>query len=117
MKKIELKTEVNRDKSVSIRLSLLRIDDENPDDVMETFHRITLRPGDDLAFFRAENERHLAQPFSVSGIKGAPWPKIPDEEWVEVEQIVSILHTPERIAKRVADDQKRLTNAAQTVRK
>ena len=104
MKKIELKIEVNRDKSVSIRLSLLRIDEENPDDEIETFHRIMLVPGSDIVAVRAANEAHLSMPYIKSGIKGAPWPKIPDEEWAEVEAVASLIHTKERIDKRIAFD-------------
>lgn len=110
MKKIQIKTEIEKDKSISIRLSLFRIDDENPDDYIETFHRIFLRPGDDPIVFRAANEAHLAMPYAQSGIKGAPWPKIPDEEWSEVEAIVALMHTPERIQKRQADDAESMAN-------
>lgn len=121
-KKIELKTEILRDKSIRVRLSLIRFDEENPSDELEHFHSITLHPGASLDNFRASNEAHLAMPFSQSSIPGAPWPAIPDSEWAEVEAIAALIHTPERIAKRAADDEQRklkvseLINAAQAVR-
>jgi hypothetical protein len=111
MKKMELRIEVNRDKAIGIQLSLLRIDDENPNDLIETYHRMTLRPGDNIAAIRAANEAHLAMPYAQSGIQGAPWPKIPDAEWAEVEAIVALMHTPEVVAERRRVDAANAINA------
>ena len=113
MKKIDICVGTDRNRNIRVRLSLLFIDDASGAVMSEHYHSGTLLPGDNPQALRDAWDAHLANP--EGGIPGAPWPKIPDAEWAEVEQIVSILHTPERIAKRISDDQARL-NAAQAVR-
>lgn len=111
MKQIKVCIGTDDKKNIRVRLSLIAGEGMPP-----LYHSIALSPGDSVGNIRSLVEAHLAMPYEDSKIPGAPWPKIPDEEWAEVEQIVSILHTPERIAKRVSEDQKRFTNAAQAVR-
>lgn len=93
-------TDIN--KSIRIRLSLMIVDQESV--LSEQYHSVSIFPGADLLQIRTAIEAHLSTP--NGGIPGAPWPKIPDEEWAEVEQIASILHTPERIQKRRETDAK-----------
>jgi len=103
-KTIKIKVEIDEDKNIGVKLILIRSDPMNPEDSIETYHRIMIRPGDNIVAIRAANEMHLAMPFASSGIKGAPWPNIPDNEWMAVEAIVNLLHTPEQIAYRIQKD-------------
>ena len=90
-KKIEICIGTDRAKCFAARLSLLVVEDGKV--LSEHYHRINIAPGDNLAHIRAANEAHLANP--DGGIPGAPWPKIPDAEWAEVEQHIGIVHRPE----------------------
>lgn len=90
-KKIEICVGTDRMKCLRARLSLLVV--ENGRVLSEQYHSINIEPGADLAAIRAANEAHLAS--LRSGIPGAPWPKIPDAEWAEVEQHAAIIHKPE----------------------
>lgn len=117
MKKIDVCVGMDRARNLAVRLSLMIVDDDNPDVVLsERFHRMDIGPGYPLAQARSELEAHIGQPYAVNGIPGAPWPKIPDEEWAEVEQIAAILHTPERIAKRIEADRKAMAELAPITR-
>lgn len=93
-KKIELCIGSDRQKLLRARLSLLVV--ENGRVLSEQYHSISIEPGADLAAIRAANEAHLANP--DGGIPGAPWPKIPDAEWADVEQHIAILHKPEVVS-------------------
>jgi hypothetical protein len=93
-KKIAVCIGTDRTKHFIVRLSLMIVD--NGTVLSESFHRIHINPGDDLSLIRARNEAHLANP--DGGIPGAPWPKIPDSEWAEVEQLVGIVHTAEVVS-------------------
>lgn len=105
MKKIDVCVGMDRARNLMIRLSLLIVDDDNPEIVLaEQFLRWSASPGDNLTDIRSQLEIGIGNP--DSGIPGAPWPKIPDEEWAEVEQIAAILHTPERVAKRIEREEK-----------
>ena len=88
---------VGTDDSKNIRVRLSLIADEG---MPPLYHSVSLVPGADPALVRIAIENDLARPYSESGIPGAPWPKIPDEEWAEVEAIESVIHTPQRIQKR-----------------
>lgn len=98
MKKIEICIGTDRERTLSVRLSLVVVEDGSV--VSERYHRINIPAGYPLNKAREAVEFDIARPREQGGIPGAPWPKIPDEEWAEVEQIASILHTPERIQKR-----------------
>lgn len=104
MKKIDLCVGTDRERNIRVRLSLLFIDDASGSVMSDTYHSGTLHPGDNPQSLRDVWDAHLTNP--DGGIPGAPWPKIPDAEWAEVEAIVSTLHTPERIAKRREIDRK-----------
>lgn len=99
MKKITISVGSDESRNIRIRITL-------SSDGFKHFHTTTCRPGDDLSQVRAALEAHIAMPYEQNSIPGSPWPKIPDEEWAEVEQIASILHTPERIQKRREIDKK-----------
>lgn len=99
MKKIDICVSTDRERNLSVHLSLMYVDDDTGDVVSEHCHPGVLHPGDDPAVLRATWNAHLAQPKSVSGIPGAPWPAIPDAEWNEVLAMIPILHTPARVAK------------------
>lgn len=104
MKKTDVCVGTDRDRNLAVRLSLMIVEDGAV--MSEQYHRMNIPPGYSLLDARTLLEAHLAQPYEVSGIPGAPWPKIPDAEWAEVEQIAGILHTPERVAKRREIDRK-----------
>ena len=93
-KKIEICIGTDRTKHLRARLSLLVVEDGRI--LSEQYHSINIEPGANLAAIRAANEAHLANP--NGGIPGAPWPKIPDAEWAEVEQHIAIVHKPEVVA-------------------
>lgn len=84
MKKIEICIGTDRAKHVRARLSLLSADGS------EHYHSINIAPGDDLAAIRAANEADICSP--TSKVPGAPWPKIPDEAWADVEAHCAIIH-------------------------
>lgn len=98
MKKIDICVGTDRSRNIRVRLSLLFIDDDSGAVMAESYHSGSLRPGDNPQTLRDAWDAHLSNP--DGGIPGAPWPKIPDAEWAEVEAIVKTMHTPERIAKR-----------------
>ena len=104
MKKIDICIGTDRSRNLRVRLSLLYLDDVTQEVISEHYHSGMLQPGDDPAALRAAWEAHLAQ--SGGGIPGAPWPKIPDPEWNEVLALLPILHTPERIVKFKAEQEK-----------
>ena len=104
MKKIDICVGTDRQRNIRVRLSLLFIDDTNGSVVAEKYHSGTLQPGDNPQALRDAWETHLSNP--DGGIPGAPWPKIPDAEWAEVEAVVKTMHTPERIARRREIDRK-----------
>ena len=91
VKKIEVCVGTDRAKFLRVRLSLLVVEGDTV--LSEQYHSINIEPGGNLAVIRAANEAHLANP--DGGILGAPWPKIPDAEWAEVEQHIAIVHKPE----------------------
>ena len=93
-KKIELCIGTDRSKFLRARLSLLVVEDGRT--LSEQYHSINIEPGGNLAAIRAANEAHLANP--DGGIPGAPWPRIPDAEWAEVEQHIAIVHKPEVVS-------------------
>jgi hypothetical protein len=93
-KRVEICVGTDRSKAFIARLSLLLIIDGQI--ANEYYHRIPIQPGDDLSVIRAANENNLLDP--NSGIPFGPWPKIPDEEWQEVEQLVGIVHKPSVVA-------------------
>jgi hypothetical protein len=97
-KKIEICIGTDREKHLRARLSLLVMEDGRV--LSENYHAISIEPGADLAALRAANEAHIAQP--GGGVPGAPWPKIPDAEWAEVEQHCAILHKPEVVSRHKA---------------
>ena len=99
MKKIDICVGTDRERTIRVRLSLMVVDDDSGELLSEQFHSGSLCPGDDPSALRAAWEAHLSQ---RGGVPGAPWPKIPDAEWAEVEAIVQVLHTPERCAARKA---------------
>lgn len=90
-KRIEICFGTDRDKFLRARLSLLVMEGDNV--LSEQYHSINIAPGADLAALRAANEAHLADP--KGGVPGAPWPKIPDSEWSDLERHVAITHKPE----------------------
>ena len=94
VKKIEVCVGTDRAKFLRVRLSLLVVEGDTV--LSEQYHSINIEPGGNLAAIRAANEAHLANP--DGGIPGAPWPKIPDAEWAEVEQHIAIVHKPAVIA-------------------
>lgn len=98
MKKVDVCIGTDRARNIRVRLSLIYCDDGTGEVISEKFHSFNLSPIDDPVVVSAAVEAHLAQPQAVSGIPGAPWPKIPDAEWQEVLDCVKIMHTPERIA-------------------
>src|SRR5690348_13970422 len=93
-KKIEICVGTDRAKFLRARLSLLIV--ENGRVLSEQYHSINIEPGADTDALRAANEAHLADP--NGGIPGAPWPKIPDSEWADVEACIGIIHKPEVVA-------------------
>jgi hypothetical protein len=95
-KKIEICIGTDRAQGVRARLSLLILD--GADIINENFHSVTLLPGDDPAAARSAIEAHIGK--TGGGVPGAPWPKIPDEEWAKVLRVLPIFHTPAAIAKR-----------------
>ena len=99
MKTIEVCIGHDRSQSVRVRLSLLIIDDLSGDELSEQLISFIISPGDDLRKIRAEKEAHLAMPAAQSGIKGGPWPNIPDAEWQKVVDVIGVLHTPEVVKK------------------
>ena len=107
-KKIEICIGTDRSKCLRARLSLLIM--ENGKVLSEFYHSINIEPGANLAYLRAANEAHLADP--DGGIPGAPWPKIPDAEWAEVEQHIAIVHKPEVILAHLAKLQTQLKGLA-----
>lgn len=90
-KRIEVCIGTSRDNTVRVRLSLIVFDENS--DLSENFHSMNLAPGDSLEDARTALESHLSQNFSVSGIPGAPWPPIPDEEWQKVTGVIPVFHT------------------------
>lgn len=94
-KKILVCVGTDQNKFLRVRLSLLVIEDGRV--ISEKYHSINIEPGADLAFLRSENEKALENP--SSGIPGAPWPKIPDAAWGEVEQHIAIVHKPTVVEK------------------
>lgn len=103
-KRIAICIGTDRAKHVRARLSLLVV--ENEIVLSEQYHSIALHPGANLAQIRAQVEAHIGN--QNGGIPGAPWPKIPDAEWTDVEAHCVIVHKPEVIAKYLADQQARL---------
>lgn len=97
-KKIAVCVGTDRAKFVVARLSLMVVDDGRI--LSEQYHRINIAPGADLTKLRKENEDHLAM--ADGGVPGAPWPKIPDEEWAEVEAIIGVVHKPAVVEKYAA---------------
>lgn len=99
MKEITICVGIDEGRNIRIRLTL-------SSDGFKHFHATVCRPGDDLGKVRAALESHISNAYEQNSIPGAPWPKIPDSEWAEVAQIAAILHTPERVAKRIEADRK-----------
>jgi len=93
-KKIEICIGTDRAKFFAVRLSLMVVEDGKV--LSEQYHRINVAPGDDLVAIRAANEANIANP--NGGVPGAPWPRIPDEEWAEVEACIGIVHKPEVVS-------------------
>jgi hypothetical protein len=89
--KIEICIGTDRDGGVRVRLSLLMLDDQQL--ISEHYHSMMLMPGDDAAEARRMLEQHLAMSKAASGIPGAPWPRIPDEEWAKVLAVLPVFHT------------------------
>ncbi len=87
-RKIQICIGTDISRHVRARLSLLIIDGETV--ISEQYHSISIEPGADLARIRAVNEASLE-----SGVPGGPWPKIPDEEWADLERHVAIVQKPE----------------------
>ena len=106
-KKIEVCNGTDRAKFLRARLSLLVIDGATV--LSEQYHSINIEPGENLSDVRARVEAHLAQPEAVSAIPGAPWPKIPDSEWADVEAHVAIVHKPAVVAAHRAKARRPLT--------
>lgn len=94
-KKIEICIGTDRAKNLRVRLSLLVVDGDAT--LSEHFHSVAIEPGADLAAIRAGVEAHITTP--NGGVPGAPWPKIPDSEWADVEAHVGIAHKPEIVAR------------------
>jgi hypothetical protein len=91
------------------RLSLIVQDDDGAV-LSDRPHSINVNPTDDIDEVRAAVEQHLAQPFEQSGIPGAPWPAIPDDEWRKAVAMRAIWHPAEVIADcraRAAEEQAR----------
>jgi len=97
-KKIIVCTGTDRDKNLRVRLSLLLVEDGVI--ISEQYHSVAVGPGDDLVGIREALEAHIGSP--SGGVPGAPWPKVPEEEWAEVEAHGGIVFTPERVARRLA---------------
>ena len=93
-KKITICIGTDDSKHFRARLSLWYVENSVWD--RRGYHSINIEPGADLAYIRSANELHLADP--NGGVPGAPWPKIPDAEWAEVEQHIAIVHKPEVVA-------------------
>lgn len=109
-KKIEVCIGTDRTGNVRARLSLLVVDDGNV--ISESYHAVNFAPTDDYAAVRAATEAHLGQAHEASGIPGAPWPAIPDEEWAKVTGVCHVIHTPDVIAKTVARNNALVAQAA-----
>lgn len=99
-KRIEICVGTDRSGGVRARISLLTMSGESV--LNESYHSVTLLPGDDPSSVRADVERHLSQPEQLSGIPGSPWGPIPDEEWVKVTGVLPLFHTSEKVATRRA---------------
>jgi hypothetical protein len=97
-KRIEVCIGTDRTKHMRARLSLLLVDGDQV--INEHYHSIAIEPGADLAALRAANEAHIGNP--TGGVPGAPWPKIPDTEWQEVEQCVGVIQKPEVVSRHKA---------------
>lgn len=93
-KKIEHCIGTDRSGFVRARLSLLVVEGDTV--LSEKYHSINISPGADLDAIRAANEAHLADP--NGGIPGAPWPRIPDAAWADVEAHCAIVHKPAVVA-------------------
>lgn len=89
-KRIETCIGTDEAKHLRARLSLLVVDGARV--TFRHYHSINIEPGADLAHLRAVNEAHLANP--DGSIPDAPWPKIPDDQWADVEAHVAIVHKP-----------------------
>lgn len=90
-KSIEICIGTDRAQGVRARLSLLVTDDDGAV-ISEQYHSAAISPGDDLTALRATLDKHLST--KGGGVPGAPWPAIPDSEWVKVEGVVNVFHTP-----------------------
>jgi hypothetical protein len=77
-------------KMVRVRLSLLLVDGSSGRVVSRHYHSAPVAPGDDLAVLRAKLEADLA----AGWISGMAWPKIPNEQWADVEAHVAIVQKP-----------------------
>jgi len=88
-------------KHVRARVSLLLM--EGAEVINRQYHSISIGPGDDLAAIRAGNEAHIAKP--GGGVPGAPWPAIPDDEWIKVEKCCAVVHTPDVLIKASAEQE------------
>jgi hypothetical protein len=89
-KKIEVCIGTSRAKDVRARLSLMVVDADQV--LSEQYHSVAIMPGDDTSVIREIIEKHIGDP--NGGVPGAPWPKIPDESWAEVEAHCAIVHKP-----------------------
>lgn len=96
-KKIVVSIGTDEQVGIRARLSLLVVEGEQV--LSRQYHSIGIVPGADLVALRNANEQHLAQPFAISGIPGAPWPSIPEEEWNKVKAVIDVFHTPEVVMK------------------
>lgn len=92
-KKIIVCTGTDRDKNIRVRLSLLIVEDGMI--ISEQYHSVALTPGDDHNAIRAAIEAHIGD--KANNVPGAPWPSIPDDEWLEAKKHCEIVFTPERI--------------------
>jgi len=91
-------------KHVRARVSLLLM--EGAEVINRQYHSISIGPGDDLAAIRAGNEAHIAKP--GGGVPGAPWPAIPDDEWIKVEKCCAVVHTPDVLFKATKETKAKL---------
>lgn len=108
-KKIKICLGQNEAGSIEFRLSLLKYDDGE----LDFRHYVRgepipnpLPPGTDLAATRKMIENHLALRKDQNGIPHSPWPAITDEEWRNLENFVTLVHTPAVLKKANAEQTK-----------
>lgn len=99
-KRIAVCIGTDRAGNVRARLSLMLADGDNI--ISESYHSVSIAPGEDADQIRAAVENHIGMSAEESGVPGSPWPAIPDDEWAKIIGVMNVIQTPDVVLAAVA---------------